>query len=270
MVELFEARKIAARIGLGLQYVLKEDRIFAIMKSLSPIILSEDLSKEVTVVAKGGTAINKVYFHGCQRFSEDLDFDAAFKKKLTKSEKIFFLNEHVISALRSEYEVDEGRLMRDTVRFTCTFMNEIGMKDCVFVEFNVEAKIFGEVDLREAKSEILNLSPVKIRIYSLPTLVAKKMVAFSDRFSGKDLYDIYYALKSGVDLKQVAESLNQILTSEHIEREEFITDLTKKLEDERRIERVHASSNPYIPRKLRANWTSVAKKVKEGIIQLHF
>jgi predicted nucleotidyltransferase component of viral defense system len=95
---------------------------------------------------------------------------------------------------------------------------------------------------------------------SLSTLVAKKIVAFSDRFSGKDLYDIYYALKSGVNLMQVAEALTQILASEHIERNEFITDLTKKLEDERKIERVHASSNPYIPRKLRVNWVWLQRK----------
>lgn len=40
MVELREARKIAAKIGLGLQYVLKEARIFDVWKTLGPVIFS--------------------------------------------------------------------------------------------------------------------------------------------------------------------------------------------------------------------------------------
>lgn len=40
MVELREARKAAAKIGLGLQYVLKEARVFDIWSKLGPIILS--------------------------------------------------------------------------------------------------------------------------------------------------------------------------------------------------------------------------------------
>jgi len=268
MVELFEARKIAARTGLGLQYVLKEDRVFDILRRLSPIILSEDIGRSVRIVAKGGTAMNKVHFRGSQRFSEDLDFDVAFVEDLTKKEKIAFLDKNIISALRGAYDVDKGRLMRHTVRFTCTFTNEMGMKDCVFVEFNIETEVFGKVDIKEAVSDVLDISPVAIPIYSLPSLVARKMVAFSDRFSGKDLYDIYYALERGVDLREVVKELKEILKSEQIEPKEFVNDLIEKLGNEQKLAWVHASTNPYLPVKLRKDWVLIAKKVKEDMLLL--
>jgi len=135
MVELREARKIAAKIGLGLQYVLKEARIFDVWKTLGPVIFSENVASEVTLICKGGTVLNKVFLKGTQRFSEDVDFDAFFKKKINKKEKIVFLDENVLFALKTNYEIEVPRLMKDVVRFTCKFRNEMGAKDCIFVEF---------------------------------------------------------------------------------------------------------------------------------------
>jgi len=68
MAELREARKTAAKIGLGLQYVLKEARVFDIWSKLSPIILSDDISSHVTIVCKGGTVLNKVFLKGTKVF----------------------------------------------------------------------------------------------------------------------------------------------------------------------------------------------------------
>jgi len=61
VVELIEARKTAAKIGLGLQYVLKEARIFDILTKLSPMLLSKEISAKVTIICKGGTVLNKVF-----------------------------------------------------------------------------------------------------------------------------------------------------------------------------------------------------------------
>lgn len=134
MVELREARKTAARIGLGLQYILKEARIFDIWAKLSPIILSKELASQVTIICKGGTVLNKVFLKNTGRFSEDLDFDAFFTKKLNKKEEIAFLEKNVLSNLKASYQIERPRLMKEVVRSTCSFVNEMGAKDCVFVE----------------------------------------------------------------------------------------------------------------------------------------
>jgi len=265
MVELREARKIAAKIGLGLQYVLKEARVFDIWSKLSPCVLSEEISSQVTMICKGGTVLNKVFLKGTQRFSEDLDFDAFFKKELSKKEKIAFLEENVLSNLKESYQVEKPRLMRGVARFTCNFRNEMGAKDCVFVEFNLEPKGTSAFEILEASSEILPTHSVKIPVYSFPVLIAMKIKTFYERGSGKDLYDIFYGLKVAEDIPEIIEALKQVLKAENIDYEEFVVEFERKLGDKETIRRVHASSNPYIPRKFRVNWVDIAKKIEEKL-----
>ncbi|MCS4541222.1 MAG: nucleotidyl transferase AbiEii/AbiGii toxin family protein [Euryarchaeota archaeon] len=265
MVELREARKIAAKIGLGLQYVLKEARVFDIWAKLSPIILSKELASQITIICKGGTVLNKVFLKGIGRFSEDLDFDAYFTKKLSKKEKMAFLDKNVLFNLRTSYQIERPRLMKDVVRFTCSFVNEMGAQDCVFVEFNLEPKGYSASEIKEAYSEILNIAPVKIPSYSFPVLVAKKIKTFYERGSGKDLYDIFYSLKMVKDVKEIINVLKSVLKFEGIEYKDFVKEFIRKLGDEKSIARVHASTNPYIPRKLRVDWIEIAAKVKDEL-----
>jgi len=265
MVELREARKIAAKIGLGLQYVLKEARVFDIWSKLSPIILSNEVSFHVTIVCKGGTVLSKVFLKGTQRFSEDLDFDAFFLRELSKKEKIDFLDKNVMLHLRSSYQIDEPRLMRDVVRFTCSFTNETGAKDCVFVEFNVEPKGGSDFVVQKATSKLIKVQAVKIPTYSFPVLVAKKLKTFHERGSGKDLYDIYYSLKIVKDVHEIVNILKVVLKDENIEYEEFVKEFLRKLGDEEAIRRVHASTNPYVPMELRVNYVKISREIEEKI-----
>jgi predicted nucleotidyltransferase component of viral defense system len=265
MVELREARKTAAKIGLGLQYVLKEARVFDIWSKLSPIILSDEISSQVTIICKGGTVLSKVFLKGTQRFSEDLDFDAFFSKQLSKEEKIAFLDNSILSNLRRSYQIEKPRLMQDVVRFTCSFTNETGAKDCVFVEFNLEPRGSSDFVIQEATSELIKVQTVRIPIYSFPDLVAKKMKTFYERGSGKDLYDIYYSLKIVRDVHEIVNVLKEVLKAEKIEYDEFVKEFLRKLGDRGAIRRVHASTNPYVPRKLRVGYVEIAEEIEEKV-----
>jgi predicted nucleotidyltransferase component of viral defense system len=265
MVELREARKTAARIGLGLQYVLKEARVFDVWSKLSPVILSDEISSRVIIICKGGTVLSKVFLRGTQRFSEDLDFDAFFLEELGRKEKIAFLDDRILSNLRSSYQIEKPRLMKDVVRFTCGFTNETGAKDCVFVEFNVEPTGSSDFVIQEAASELIKVQAVRIPTYSFPSLVAKKMKTFCERGSGKDLYDIYYSLKIVKDVDEIVNVLKDVLKAEKIEYDEFVKGFLHKLGDRDAIRRVHASTNPYIPRKLRVSYVEIAGEIEEKV-----
>ena len=265
MVELGEARKTAAKIGLGLQYVLKEARIFDILTKLSPVMLSKEISTKVTIICKGGTVLNKVFFKGTQRFSEDIDFDAFFVEKLDRRQKLAFLDKNILSFLKESYQIERPRLMKEVARFTCTFINETGAKDSVFVEFNLEPKGLLSFKIEEAKSEILDIPSVQIPVYSFPVIVAKKIKTFYERGSGKDLYDIFYGLEIVEDIEEIVDALKKVLKSEDIEYNEFVNEFMRKLEDKRSIARVHASTNPYIPRKLRVDWVETAIKLEDKL-----
>ncbi|MGQ9719022.1 MAG: hypothetical protein ACUVWK_04185 [Nitrososphaerales archaeon] len=58
------------------------------------------------------------------------------------------------------------------------------MRDSLFVEFNLDAKLVGSYRVKEAKSEILGIDPIRIRAYTFNTLLAKKIKAFYERGSG--------------------------------------------------------------------------------------
>jgi len=267
MVELREARKIAANVGLGLQYVLKEARVLDIWSRLSPLVRSGKVKSTVLLVCKGGTALNKIYFRGVQRFSEDLDFDAFFKRNVPKRQKIEFLQENVIAALTRDYDVQTPRMMREVVRFTSSFNNEMGKRDSIFVEFNLEAPKLGRVVVREARSELWGLT-VRIPAYSFEALVAKKLKTFYERESGKDLYDIYRSLegRSNDEIRRVVWVLRRVLKSEGIKYIDFVSGLTRTLDDQDLIARVHASSNPYIPRSLRIDWNDAARGIRQRLV----
>lgn len=59
MVELREAQQAAARTGLGMQYVLKEARVFDIWSKICPIMLSDAVLSEAEIICKGGTPIKQ-------------------------------------------------------------------------------------------------------------------------------------------------------------------------------------------------------------------
>lgn len=266
MVELREARKIATTTGLGLQYVLKEARVFDIWTRLSPVVMSRDVKSRAILVCKGGTALNKIYLVGVQRFSEDLDFDAFFKGAQTRLQKVDFLQKNVTSVLTEDYAVQRPRMMREIVRFTCSFDNEMGRRDSIFVEFNLETPKVGRVVVGEAKSQLWGLA-VRVPVYSFETLVAKKLKTFYERESGKDLYDIYRSLEGRNDdeVRRIVAMLQRVLKAEGINYHEFVSGVNKTLENEDLIARVHASSNPYIPRGLRVNWSDAARNIRERL-----
>ena len=267
MVELREARKIAAASGLGLQYVLKEARMFDIWGRLSALVMSEKVRSKAIIVSKGGTALNKIYLLGVQRFSEDLDFDAFFKGSPTRGRKIEFLQSELMTALAKHYDVHKPRMMREIVRFTCSFLNEMGMKDSIFVEFNLQAPKVGRIVVKEAHSQLWGTA-VRVPVYVFEALVAKKLKTFYGRETGKDLYDICRSLegKSDIEMRRIVSTLRRVLKAEGIKYSDFVWGVSRALEDEELISRVHASSNPYIPRTLRIGWRQVADNIRKKLI----
>lgn len=267
MVELRDARKIASSMGLGLQYVLKEAKVFDIWGRLSPLVMSGTVKSKAIIVCKGGTALNKIYLSGVQRFSEDLDFDAFFKGNVARTSKIAFLQSQLMTPLTKDYEVQRPRMMRKIIRFTCSFVNEIGRKDSIFVEFNLDTPRVGRIVVERAKSELWGAT-VTIPVYSFETLVAKKLKAFYERETGKDLYDIYRSLhgRTDSDMRKIVSMLRAVLDAEGISYADFVSGVGTALQNDELISRVHASSNPYIPRTLRIGWKQAADYIHKKLM----
>lgn len=203
---------------------------------------------------------------GVQRFSEDLDFDAFFKGSLARSRKIEFLQTELISALTNDYYVQKPRMMREIVRFTCSFLNEMGRKDSIFVEFNLNAPRVGKIVVEEAKSQLWGTA-VTVPVYSFEALVAKKLKTFYERETGKDLYDIYRSLqgRKASEMRKIVSALRRVLRAEGIKYRDFVLGVSRALQDDVLIASVHASSNPYIPRTLRISWKQAAEDIRKKL-----
>ncbi len=265
MVELRQARQAAARTGIGMQYILKEARVFDIWNRICPVILSEEVSSQATAICKGGTPLSKIFLGDVQRFSEDIDLDIFFEDEKSKNEKIEFIKDNIISTVGGSYEIPDEARRKDVVHFTCKFTNEIGMPDNVFLEFNVGEKMVGDREVAVASSTILPLTVEKVPVYSFHTLIAKKLKAFYERDEGKDVYDIYSSLKITDDVKAIIDILKQVLKAEGIDYGDFSEKVPQKLQDSEKMRSLHGSTNPYIPRNLRVKWDVAAKEIFDKI-----
>ena len=222
-------RSIAIQHGLPLQFVVKE---FHLMDVLAQVASSGE-----EMVFKGGTALNKAYFHGGQRFSEDLDFD--FDGDITA------LCRRLSSRLAG-YEIGELRRVRGTAQFYCAFFGPLG-RDHVRVDV-ARKKILSSkpVSPRQAVSEFI-LSSVAVPVYSLEDLVARKMAALASRAEGKDVYDVHSAFPL-CEKKPLLKAIPPMLESERspLTPGEFISKCIAilKKSDPKKLRNL---TNPFIP-----------------------
>ncbi len=214
-----ELRDYAARDGLNLNFVVKEAFLFDLMESMG----------DEKFVLKGGTAINKGYLGGHQRFSEDLDYDTDLDAKAAEKyvreigweiKKKFFTKHSIGFSMGYEFES-----IRDIVRLDISF----GIK-------NKTEKI-------RAVSDFIPVSKI-VPMYDFRELNQQKESAFEERKEWKDLYDLYwmhelYALKFKInDKKKFKEALLNMTVSK--------------------------TANAYIPAQKRPNWDEVIETLKQA------
>jgi predicted nucleotidyltransferase component of viral defense system len=134
-------------------------------------------------------------------------------------------------------------------------------------EFNLRAPRVGRIVVKEAHSQLWGTA-VRIPVYSFEALVAKKLKTFYERETGKDLYDIYRSLEGRTDaeMRRIVSTLRRVLKAEGIRYSDFVSGISRALEDEELIASVHASSNPYIPRTLRVGWSQVADNIRKTLV----
>jgi len=177
-------RYTAARTGLGMNYVDKEERLSQILSQMWGIF-GEDL------ILKGGSAINRVYIAkvGAARFSEDIDVDY-FGGGVERSARRI---KEGMGRIR-EFSVKGPRVLHRIFLFDCYYRNMLGVRDRVKVEFYLSEPPYVEARVELVKSPFVDAYPTMFKVYSLEDLIARKMVALLRRSEGKDIYDLFHAL----------------------------------------------------------------------------
>jgi predicted nucleotidyltransferase component of viral defense system len=213
-----ELKAYAVKAGLGLQFVTKEAFLFELIELLG----------EQEFVLKGGTAINKGYLRGHQRFSEDLDYDTQEEKETVK---------RIMRNL--EWSIKKEFFTRSSIGFLLEYESE-GVKDAVKVDFSFGIK--GKPEVRKLVSDFIPVSK-RATVYSFKDLNFQKERSFEERREWKDLYDLYW--------------MSELYPSEFKirDRKRFDVALAEI--------RVPKTANAFIPSQKRVNWEEVKEKMME-------
>jgi predicted nucleotidyltransferase component of viral defense system len=212
-----ELRDYAARAGLGFQFVVKEAFLFEMLETL----------EDYGFVLKGGTAINKVYLPGHQRFSEDLDYDTDQSKESVK--KIM---------LKTGWKVKREFFTKNAIGFQLAY--EFGrIKDTIKADFAFSVK--GDFEKAKLVSDFLPISK-RADVYTFNVLNAQKEGAFEDRKEWKDLYDLYW-------MKNLHKSRFKVCNK--VRFNAALNEIN-----------VPKTANSFIPIQKRVNWEEVLENMK--------
>ncbi len=253
-------RALAAKAGLSLDFVLKEFKLF---KGINEM-LSINQEYKAKLVLKGGTALNKVYLKGIQRFSEDVDMD--YLSEESKEKKVSVIREIMKNV--KEFSVEGPWFLRDNMRYHLGYLS-FGKKDHIRFEFSLTKKDYTlrPIGTETMKSDITDSTIYGVPCYSLDDVVARKLNALRTRTEGKDVWDAYQAIPKTKKLKR---AIGLALKSEGSEKtaKEAIEEMISKLKraDPKSLKK---STNPYIPFSLRlGDWEEVVFKVERMLREL--
>jgi predicted nucleotidyltransferase component of viral defense system len=164
-----------------------------------------------SLVFRGGTALNKIYFNPPERYSEDLDFvqiqaapigqtmdaiRAALDHWLGEPKRK--LTERGVK-LVYQYQTQENRKGKLKIEINTT--EHYHVLDLVAHEFSVQSRWFSGKTL--------------LKTYQLNELMGSKLRALYQRRKGRDLFDIWVAIqKEAIQCDQVIEIFNHYCQQE--------------------------------------------------------
>ncbi|MEF8849066.1 MAG: nucleotidyl transferase AbiEii/AbiGii toxin family protein [Candidatus Thermoplasmatota archaeon] len=263
MIDLDILKLQAVKTGLGIKYLSKEERISLLLKQLNNIFSNQQ------IILKGGTAFNRGYLYEKNkgRFSEDIDLDYTTKTKIRQ--KIQNLKKNMKKI--KDFKVSKPRILHRTIRFDCQYINQIQEKDRVQVEFYLNQKKSAKSPHKILlQSQYLPIEATNFNVYSLEDLIAQKLVSLYRRTEGKDIYDLFYGLELNFDKKNVYKALDKLSKHYHINLKQniFLKKLLKKTEEmEQNSYYIGNSTNHFIPKNLRPEWTEFIRGLQEKIKQ---
>ena len=193
----------------------------------------------------GGTLLRKVY--GLNRLSEDLDFESTTRIDIDEVASVirkYFKEEHFngveVTTQRSE------NIIRCLVKFE--LLHDLGLSENVNEKLHVKVEINERVGSKystEYTPYTKDIYSMVIKHYSLPILMASKMIACIERIyrkgesnvsiKGRDFYDLIWYMEKGIEpdktfLKDSKYTVNEAWKSidkvvDRISKKDLLVDL---------------------------------------------
>jgi len=168
---------------------------YRLTKTLEMIYQDSFLSERLYL--KGGTVINKVYLGESSRLSVDLDFNHIGQKEQVLKERQT-IRERIVNLLKkqdSSYSVRWKRRYPQTT-IKAKYKTLSGQSQRLKVEISHIERF---PILKSVKQRLKTpTGQVSITTYQLEELTATKLRAFFERLKGRDVYDLHFIFKLGL------------------------------------------------------------------------
>lgn len=194
-------------------------------------LFENEVLKE-SLVFRGGTALNKIFFNPGLRYSEDIDL---VQFKAGPSGDIMTSIHQTLDPWlgKPKYKQTQGR-----VTFYYKFETENAPVKTMKLKVEINTREHGSVfDIVEKPFVVENgwfSGEIQIKTYALEELMATKLRALYQRRKGRDLFDLFQVIVQypSLDIKKVIEGFSTYMKWEDcsVSRAEFEENMYQKLQ----------------------------------------
>jgi len=197
MITKEELKEYAKRVSLNLGQAEKD-----YFQNIILFISYQAYGKDI--VFKGGTALKKCF--GLNRFSEDLDFTCLNKVDIKKIED-------GLKRFRIEFELESKEYengLKITLRLKGPLYIGIRQSLCKFIiDFSYRENVILKPEIKTIGRFLEEIPAFDVFVMQEEEILAEKIRAIMTRSKARDIYDLWFLLKKGVefDSKLVKEKL---------------------------------------------------------------
>lgn len=222
MISMRQLREISRKTGLNL-YQQEKDYFLK-------IFLSTYFRTHQGAVFKGGTCLR--YLFGIERFSEDLDFNLTASPDMFAAQAKKVMKELELIGIRASFKREE--LFEQA--FTCEisfagplFMEDGKTKNKIRIDAGARTGMLREPIWRFVPSEYPETKDqFLVLTMSEEEMLVEKTIALMERKKGRDLYDVWFLLKRGLEVDRQLfneKSRNQFQPENIISKEDYERDM---------------------------------------------
>ncbi len=185
----------------------------------------------VSLAFRGGTALNKLFFNPPTRYSEDIDLVQ------TTAEPIGLTLDAIREVLDTWLGEPRRNFSNGRVTLVYRVLSDEGFPLKLKVEINSREhfSVLGFQDYPFTCSSSWAAGTVTIRTFKIEELLGTKMRALYQRRKGRDLYDLYVALKTlyQLDKQLILHCFNKYIAFEEncISKTHFLENMALKLQN---------------------------------------
>ncbi len=184
-----------------------------------------------TLAFRGGTALNKLFFHPPSRYSEDIDL-----VKISPG-PIGTIIDDLRSVMDDWFGEPKRSFSTNLVTLTYKTTSDDGFPIRLKLEINTSEhfSVFGLQNYIFKSLSSFTPGEVEITTFAIEELLATKLRALYQRRKGRDLYDLYMALTTiiNLDCDELLEAFHKYLAfgGDKISKKLFIENMESKMKN---------------------------------------